>query len=92
MGPAAGMAAGLYGATHGAPPAAELANLRRAAKAAATHGAGRAAAEMVLGLLSPAWRLDPAAVATIGPAMMAIRALRAGAVLVQRWRAALAAV
>eukprot|EP00974_Lingulodinium_polyedra_P101652 9844190-Lingulodinium_polyedra.AAC.1 len=58
---AAGTAAGLYGAACGAPPAAELGALRRAAKSAAMHGAERAAAEVVFGLLSPAWRLDPAA-------------------------------
>eukprot|EP00974_Lingulodinium_polyedra_P110932 10729223-Lingulodinium_polyedra.AAC.1 len=56
------------------------------------HGAGRAAAEVVFGLLSPAWRLDPAAVAIIGPVMMAVRALKAGTVDLDWWRAALAAV
>eukprot|EP00974_Lingulodinium_polyedra_P003008 282383-Lingulodinium_polyedra.AAC.1 len=62
MGAAAGAAVGLYWAACGAPPAAEVVGLRRAAKAAAMHGAGRAAAEVVFGLLSPVWRLDPAAV------------------------------
>eukprot|EP00974_Lingulodinium_polyedra_P081280 7872580-Lingulodinium_polyedra.AAC.1 len=56
------------------------------------HGAGRAAAEVVFGLLSPAWRLDPAAVAAIGPMMMAVRALKAGTVDLSWWRSALAAV
>eukprot|EP00974_Lingulodinium_polyedra_P020136 1946216-Lingulodinium_polyedra.AAC.1 len=56
------------------------------------HGAGRVAAEMVFGLLSPAWRLDPAAVAAIGPIMMAVRTLRAGTVPLPWWRAAVAAV
>eukprot|EP00974_Lingulodinium_polyedra_P089595 8687861-Lingulodinium_polyedra.AAC.1 len=56
------------------------------------HGAGRAAAEVVFGVLSPAWRLDPAAVAVIGPVMMAARALKAGTVAVGWWREAMAAV
>eukprot|EP00974_Lingulodinium_polyedra_P077704 7523014-Lingulodinium_polyedra.AAC.1 len=56
------------------------------------HGAGRAVAEVVFGILSPIWRLDPAAVATIGPIMMAVRALRAGTVALDWWRGALAAV
>eukprot|EP00974_Lingulodinium_polyedra_P052353 5036401-Lingulodinium_polyedra.AAC.1 len=56
------------------------------------HGAGRAAAEVVFGLLSPAWRLDPAAVAAIGPVMMAARALKAGTVGLAWWRGAIAAV
>eukprot|EP00974_Lingulodinium_polyedra_P056961 5479266-Lingulodinium_polyedra.AAC.1 len=56
------------------------------------HGASRAAAEVVFGLLSPIWRLDPAAVATIGPIMMAVRALRAGTVALAWWREAFAAV
>eukprot|EP00974_Lingulodinium_polyedra_P091328 8854832-Lingulodinium_polyedra.AAC.1 len=55
------------------------------------QGAGRAAAEVVFGLLSPVWRLDPAAVAAIGPVMMAIPALRAGTVSFQWRRAAFAA-
>eukprot|EP00974_Lingulodinium_polyedra_P018847 1824904-Lingulodinium_polyedra.AAC.1 len=61
MGAAAGTAAGLYGAACGAPPAQELAGLRRAARTAAVRGAGRAAAAVVFGVLSPIWRLDPAA-------------------------------
>eukprot|EP00974_Lingulodinium_polyedra_P092118 8926885-Lingulodinium_polyedra.AAC.1 len=63
MGAAAGTGAGMYGAARGAPPVAELGGLRRAAKAAAMHGGSRGAAEVVCGLLSTAWRLDPAAVA-----------------------------
>eukprot|EP00974_Lingulodinium_polyedra_P009866 947143-Lingulodinium_polyedra.AAC.1 len=56
------------------------------------HGAARAAAEVVFGLLSPAWRLDPAATATIGPVMMAVRAVKAGTVTVAWWRGAMDAV
>eukprot|EP00974_Lingulodinium_polyedra_P111632 10796511-Lingulodinium_polyedra.AAC.1 len=92
MGAAAGTGAGMYGAACGPPPAAELAGLRRAAKAAAMHGGGRGAAEVVFGLLSTSWRLDPAAVAVVGPVMAAVRALRAGAVSVQWWRQAVDAV
>eukprot|EP00974_Lingulodinium_polyedra_P016794 1629295-Lingulodinium_polyedra.AAC.1 len=67
MGAAAGTGAGMYGAACGAPPVAELGGLRRAAKAAVMHGGGRGAAEVVFGVLSTAWRLDPAAVAVVGP-------------------------
>eukprot|EP00974_Lingulodinium_polyedra_P096196 9325550-Lingulodinium_polyedra.AAC.1 len=56
------------------------------------HGGGRGAAEVVFGLLSTAWRLDPAAVAVIGPVMTAVRAVRAGTVSAQWWRQAFAAV
>eukprot|EP00974_Lingulodinium_polyedra_P088144 8546763-Lingulodinium_polyedra.AAC.1 len=56
------------------------------------HGAGRGASEVVFGLLSPAWRLDPAAVAVIGPVMMAVRAVRAGTVELRWWQDALGAV
>eukprot|EP00974_Lingulodinium_polyedra_P063499 6131056-Lingulodinium_polyedra.AAC.1 len=52
------------------------------------HGAARAAAEVVLGLLSPAWRLDPAAIATVGPVMMAVRAVKVGTASVAWWRGA----
>eukprot|EP00974_Lingulodinium_polyedra_P116663 11160012-Lingulodinium_polyedra.AAC.1 len=58
---------------------------------AGMHGAGRAAVEVVFGMLGPVWRLDPAAVATIGTIMMAARALRAGTVALEWWRAAFAA-
>eukprot|EP00974_Lingulodinium_polyedra_P063129 6093129-Lingulodinium_polyedra.AAC.1 len=67
MGAAASTTAGLYGAACGAPHTVELAGLRRAARTAAAHGAGRAAAEVVFNVLSPIWRLDPVAVAAIGP-------------------------
>eukprot|EP00974_Lingulodinium_polyedra_P079702 7718248-Lingulodinium_polyedra.AAC.1 len=63
MGAAAGTAAGSYGAARGSVQVAELQGLRRAAKSAATHGAAKAAAEVVFGLLSPARRLDPATMA-----------------------------
>eukprot|EP00974_Lingulodinium_polyedra_P030715 2956544-Lingulodinium_polyedra.AAC.1 len=56
------------------------------------HGAARAAAEVVFGLLSPAWRLDPAAVAAVGPVMMAVPALTARTASVAWWRDAMAAV
>eukprot|EP00974_Lingulodinium_polyedra_P132214 11220885-Lingulodinium_polyedra.AAC.1 len=78
MGVAAGTAAGIYGAACGTVQVADLRGLRGAAKATAMHGATRAAAEVVFGILSPAWRLDPAAVAVIGPIMMAVRAVKAG--------------
>eukprot|EP00974_Lingulodinium_polyedra_P054056 5198359-Lingulodinium_polyedra.AAC.1 len=70
----------MYGAARGPPPARELATLRRAAKEAACHGAARCANEVVFGLLSPSWRLDPAALAAIGPVSQAVRSLRARAI------------
>eukprot|EP00974_Lingulodinium_polyedra_P070364 6809208-Lingulodinium_polyedra.AAC.1 len=54
------------------------------------RGAPRYANEVVFGLLSTTWRLDPAAVACIGPIARAIRALRAGTVG-REWRRDIAA-
>eukprot|EP00974_Lingulodinium_polyedra_P017119 1660475-Lingulodinium_polyedra.AAC.1 len=56
------------------------------------HGAARAAAGVVFGLLSPAWRLDPAATATVGPVMMAVRVVKAGTVSAVWWQRAMDAV
>eukprot|EP00974_Lingulodinium_polyedra_P009248 883856-Lingulodinium_polyedra.AAC.1 len=56
------------------------------------RGATRCANEVVFGLLSPTWRLDPAALACLGPIAQAIRALRASNVDVRWWRDAAAAV
>ena len=76
LGAASATAVGTYGATCGRPPAGELAGLRAAAKAAVLRGHGRAAAEVVFGLLSPAWRLDCAAVVVLAPVLALARALR----------------
>eukprot|EP00974_Lingulodinium_polyedra_P104816 10148293-Lingulodinium_polyedra.AAC.1 len=43
-------------------------------------------------MLSTSRRLDPAAVAVVGPVVAAVRALRTGTVAVQWWRQAVAAV
>jgi ribonuclease HI len=91
LGAAAGTQAGLYGAACGRPPAKELEQLRRAARAVACRGQ-RAAAEVVFGLLSPTWRLDPKAIAVLAPVRQAARALRAGTLPVDVWRATAAAV
>jgi ribonuclease HI len=77
LGAAAGTAAGVYGAVCGPPPAHELEKLRRAARAAVCHGGIRAAPELVFGMLSPTWRLDPKAVSVVAPVFQAVKALRA---------------
>eukprot|EP00974_Lingulodinium_polyedra_P008510 812052-Lingulodinium_polyedra.AAC.1 len=51
-----------------------------------------AASEVVFGLLSPAWRLDPAAVAVFAPISQAIRAIRSRAISFHQWRDAVGAV
>ena len=91
MGAAAGTSAGLYGASCGRAPARELEQLRRAARGAACRGL-RSAAEIVFGVLSPTWRLDPKAVATLAPICQAVRALRSGRLPPQLWRSTAAAV
>jgi hypothetical protein len=91
LGAAAGTASGVYGAACGAPPARELEALRRAARAAVCHGGLRAAAEVVFGLLSPTWRLDPKAVSVIAPVLQAARAMRHGRFPHDVWRTTAAA-
>ena len=91
LGAAAGTQAGIYGAACGRPPAQELEQLRRAARVVACRGQ-RAAAEIVFGILSPAWRLDPKAVAVLAPVRQAARALRAGTLPLDVWRATASAV
>ena len=91
MGAAAGTAAGTYGASCGRPAAAELEHLRRAAKDA-VHRGRRAAAEIVFGVLSPTWRLDPKEVVVLAPVLQAARALRAGRLDLALWRTTAAAV
>ena len=86
LGAAAGTAAGIYGAACGNPPARELEALRRAARKAVCHGGARAAAEVVFGLLSPTWRLDPKAVAVLAPVLQAVKAIRSGRLDVNAWR------
>lgn len=88
MGAAAGTAAGLYGAACGRPPLRELAGLRAAARQAACRGGLRSAAELVLGTLSPSWRLDPEAVVVLAPVWRATQALRRGRFPRELWRAA----
>ena len=91
MAAAAGTAAGTYGSSCGRPAARELEQLRRAAKAATGHGP-RAAAEIMFGVLSPAWRLDPKAAVVVAPLLQAARALRAGQLDLASWRNTAAAV
>ena len=91
LGAAAGTQAGIYGAACGRPPAQELEQLRRAARVVACRGQ-RAAAEIVFGILSPAWRLDPKTVAVLAPVRQAARALRAGTLPFDVWRATASAV
>ena len=57
-----------------APPR-ELEILRRAARVAVCRGGGRAVPEIIFGVLSPTWRLDPKAVAALAPIWQAVRAL-----------------
>ncbi len=92
LGAAAGTAAGTYGAMCGQPPARELEQLRRAAKTAVSKGGLRVAAEMVFGVLSPTWRLDPKAVAVLAPLLQAVRGLRSGTLCLNLWRTTAAAV
>eukprot|EP00974_Lingulodinium_polyedra_P027084 2613292-Lingulodinium_polyedra.AAC.1 len=56
------------------------------ARDAAMRGAPRCANEVVFWLLSPTWRLDPTALACLGPVAQTARALRAGAIELQWWR------
>ena len=87
LGAAAGTSAGLYGAACGSPAPREVAALRQAAKAAVCRGGQRWAAEIVFGLLSPSWRLDPAAVAVLAPLVQFVKALRGGRLPLDDWRA-----
>jgi ribonuclease HI/endonuclease/exonuclease/phosphatase family metal-dependent hydrolase len=89
---ASGTAAGIYGAACGAPPARELESLRRAARVAVCHGGSRAAPEIVFGLLSPTWRLDPKAVTVIAPIWQAVKAIRDGRLQMSTWRTTVNAV
>jgi ribonuclease HI len=82
---AAGTAAGMYGAACGGPPARELDALRRAARTAVCHGGCRAAPEIVFGLLSPTWRLDPKAVTIIAPIWQAVKAIRGERLRLEDW-------
>lgn len=86
MGAAAGTAAGLYGAACGRPPARELAGLRAAARLAVCRGGLRSAAEVVFGVLSPSWRLDPEAVVVLAPLWQVALALRRGRFPEALWR------
>ena len=75
-----------------AAPTRELAGLRTAARHAACRGGFRAAAEVVFGVLSPSWRLDPAAVAALAPLWQVAKALRRGRFPTELWRAAEGAI
>ena len=88
---AAGTSAGMYGASCGQPPASDLERLRRAARTAVVRGQ-RAAAEIVFGVLSPTWRLDPKAVAVLAPVVQAVRAIRSRRLDLATWRRSAAAV
>ena len=87
LGAAAGTAAGLYGAACGRPPRLELVGLRAAARQAACRGGLRNAAELVFGILSPSWRLDPEAVVVLAPLWRAAQALRRRRFPAELWRA-----
>eukprot|EP00974_Lingulodinium_polyedra_P117743 11164460-Lingulodinium_polyedra.AAC.1 len=50
-----------------------LAGLRTVARGVVAHGATRCASEVVRGLFSPTRRLDPGALACIGPVAQAAR-------------------
>jgi ribonuclease HI len=89
---AAGTSAGVYGAVCGAPPARELDTLRRAARAAVCHGGCRASPEIVFGLLSPTWRLDPKAVTVIAPIWQPVKAIRNGKLWLESWRDTVCAI
>ena len=89
---AAGTAAGIYGVACGAPPARELESLRRAARTAVCHGGCRAAPEIVFGVLSPTWRLDPKAVTVIAPIWQAVKAMRGGYLPADTWRTTVNAI
>lgn len=86
LGAAAGTAAGLYGASCGRPPVRELNGLRAAARHAACRGGLRNAAELVFGVLSPSWRLDPEAVVVLAPLWAVARAMRRGRFPEALWR------
>ena len=86
LGAAAGTSAGVYGAACGSPAPREVTALRHAAKAAVCRGGQRWAAEVVFGLLSPSWRLDPAAVVVLAPLVQFVKALRAGRLPLTDWR------
>ena len=86
MGAAAGTAAGLHGAACGRPPVRELAGLRAAARQAVCGGGLRNAAEVVFGVLSPSWRLDPEAVVILAPLLRVAHALRWGRFPMALWR------
>ena len=92
LGAAAGTAAGMFGAACGLPPARELAGLRAAARHAVCKGGFRAAAEVVFGVLSPSWRLDPAAITVIAPLWQIAKALRRGRFPEDLWREAEGAI
>jgi hypothetical protein len=89
---AAGTSAGIYGTACGAPPARELEQLRRAARAAVCHGGNRAAPEIVFGVLSPNWRLDPKAITVIAPIWQAVKAIRDGRLRLDGWRTVVNAI
>jgi ribonuclease HI len=86
LGAAAGTAAAVYGAACGTPAPREITALRCAAKAAVCRGGQRWAAEVVFGVLSPSWRLDPAAVVALAPIVQFSKALRAGRLPLAEWR------
>jgi ribonuclease HI len=50
------------------------------------HGGCCAAPEIVFGLLSPTWRLDPKAVTVIAPVWQAVKAIRSGRLQLDDWR------
>lgn len=86
LGAAAGTSAAVYGAACGSPAPREVVALRSAAKAAVCRGGQRWAAEVVFGLLSPCWRLDPSAVATLAPLIQFVKVVRSGRLPLPQWR------
>ena len=83
---ASGSAAGCYGMGANKPSKKDLVILRSAAKQAVCHGGRRAAAEIVLSLLTPIWTLDPAAQAVLMPLIRLAVAISRGEWNRQQWQ------
>ena len=56
------------------------------------HGGNRAAPEIVFGVLSPNWRLDPKAITVIAPIWQAVKAIRDGRLRLDGWRTVVNAI
>ncbi len=74
----AGTAAACFGMACGRPPAGEVTDLRRAARAAIFRGSQLAAPEILFTVLHTNWRLDPEAVSVLQPLWMLLRSASRG--------------